>query len=317
MSERHTPQVGRLLVGLYPARYRELHGEDIAATFAEATEGLGRRELLRERLDLASHALRLRLRIGPTDPAGRVLAGAAPVALAIAVGACLAYLLPGLGEVADAFAGASARPRWALVVAGLFVAFSAPWIVTLLFAALGRWRPARRVAVLAIFVDCALMVVLGQTYGVAGEALRLAVLGALVLLAPPDLVDTGRRGRWEVTAVALLVGLPLAGASQGAAVLIGIPIHSVPALAATWAFVVAAVLLLLHLSARRPDRLRGAGIALGASPWLLQYLPAGPLSALMIRTGTEFLVLVGGAVILGGLVRLLRRTLGTEPAEPA
>ncbi|MEU9133889.1 hypothetical protein AB0D08_38390, partial [Kitasatospora sp. NPDC048540] len=302
----------RLLIGLYPARYRELHGEDIAATFAEATEGLSPRAVLRERLDLASHALRLRLRIASTDPAGRMLAAAAPVALALAAGECLSGLLPSLTALATT--SPQTRPRLFAVEVVLVALVFIPWIVALLLTTTGRWRRARPVAVLAALIDLGVaLVVLGAYDRAPGALLRACALAALVLLAPPDLVDTGRRGRWEAGAVALATGVPLAVLMDSRVTLLGWSWYEVPAMVGFWALLVVSLLLLVHLSARRPDRLRGAGIALGPAPWLLEYMGIGATHWVV----AYFVVLIGGAVAVGGVVHLVRRMLGTEPAEPA
>ncbi|MER8187979.1 hypothetical protein [Kitasatospora sp. NPDC094015] len=316
MNEQHTvPQAGRRLIGLYPARYRELYGEDIAATFAEATEGLTGRALLRERLDLASHALRLRLRIASTDPAGRILAGAAPIALALGVGESLYDQAWYVEDVIRAVSRVATRPALAAGTLGAYAALVVPWIVALLCAAAGRWKPARRAAVLGLLAETAFWeLILGHTWQMYGEFARIALLAALVLLAPADLVDTGRRGRWEVTGLAIGAGLPLAALAASDATVLGVFWQSVPALLPIWAFAVAAALLLAHLSARRPDLFRAAGIALGTVPWLLEQLPRRVPT---VWAATAFVVLIGGAVALGGIIRLLRRAIDTEPAEPA
>ncbi|MEU9133795.1 hypothetical protein AB0D08_37875, partial [Kitasatospora sp. NPDC048540] len=288
-----------------------LHGEDIAATFAEATEGLSGRAVLRERLDLASHALRLRLRISSAHPAGRMLAAAAPVALALAAGERISGL-PGLVQFAAYSSGT--RPGMLAVQAVMAVVMFVPWIVALLCATAGRWRPARAVAAFAALIDLGIALLILGRYGPAtGELLRTGALAALLLLAPPDLVDTGRRGRWETASVALATGARLAVMLGPGVTLLGLGWYEVPAAACFWSLVAVAGLLLVHLSARRPDRLRAIGIALGAGPWLLQYAGIGAMHWVVAYS----VVLIGGAVAAGGVVHLVRRMLGTEPAEPA
>ncbi|MER8182257.1 hypothetical protein [Kitasatospora sp. NPDC094015] len=311
MNEQNTvPQAGRRLIGLYPARYRELYGEDIAATFAEVTEGLTGRALLRERLDLASHALRLRLGIASTDPAGRILAGAAPIALALGAGVCVSDLLWIMRDFVPVFT--HARPGQVVRGTLVFVLAFIPWITALLCAATGRWRPARAAAVLAVALDLVFSgLILTVGYGTLGELCRVGGLAALVLLAPPDLVDTARRGRRTVVAVAVTTALTLTWVWA-------IPIaewrpYIVASLADLWLFVAVAALLVVHLSARRPDRLRCVGIALAAVPWLLEYSAGGNAEQAVVG----FTVLIGGAFAVGGVVQLIRRMLGTEPAEPA
>lgn len=173
-SGHDTPQAGRLLIGLYPARYRAAHGEDIQATFAEAVEGRPRHAVLRECRDLATHALRLRLRIGPTDAPGRLLAGAAPVALALAAGCALSYLLPQLHELVHRirYPYPNLGLGYAVLNAVLAVASTMPWLLALAFAVSGRWQAARA----------------------TGAAAVLLGAGALALLAPASYVRGRSRG---------------------------------------------------------------------------------------------------------------------------
>jgi hypothetical protein len=73
----------RLALRAYPAHYRSLHGEELAATATDAAQGGGRWATLSEAGALAAHGLRLRLRIGPDRPLGQILAWAAPLAVAV------------------------------------------------------------------------------------------------------------------------------------------------------------------------------------------------------------------------------------------
>ncbi|WP_330238634.1 hypothetical protein [Streptomyces sp. NBC_00525] len=70
------------LLRLYPAGYRRAFGDDIAEAYREAVEGAGRSARLREAGDIMAHALRVRLRLGSAQRAGRLFAAAAPFALA-------------------------------------------------------------------------------------------------------------------------------------------------------------------------------------------------------------------------------------------
>ncbi|WP_457033323.1 hypothetical protein [Kitasatospora sp. P5_F3] len=323
-SDHVAPQPGRLLIGLYPARYRAAHGEDIAAVFADATEGQSRRAVLRERRDLATHALRLRLRIGPTDPAGRVLAGAAPVALALAAGVALYFLLPELREMV--YRIRHPHPGLglghALLNAGIELAFTAPWLIALVLAVLGRWRAARIAGAVATLLGLGVMALFMQFHYMAGEMAGTALVGALVLLAPADLVDVTQRGRWEMVGIALGAGLPMIAVTEFWYELYWGTSLSLAGLLPIWLSVVTAAALLGRLSARRPDRLLAFGVGLGVLPWLMPFAVAVivygavPLPTLL-RYGGAYLAPFGAAVALAGLVHLARRVRTTEPSDPA
>ncbi|MFJ8040448.1 hypothetical protein ACIRBX_08075 [Kitasatospora sp. NPDC096147] len=293
-GSRTAPQAGRLLMGLYPAAYRAAHGEDIAAVFAETTEGMTRRQILRERTDLARHALRLRLRISADDPTGRVLAGAAPVTLAVSAGLALYLVMPRIPELVLRLRqpypshdlGAD------LLAVALFTAVAAPWLVALGAAVMGRWRVARKAGLLGALVHGTMLLTLfgPPRASTVGEAAGPALTALVLLLAPAGQVDSGRRGRWETAGLALAVALPLTAADRFGVLLTGGPIGlRQPTLQCA----AAAVLLALHLSARRPDLLRAAGIALGVLPWLL-FVPTA---------------LLFGRSELGHLLRILETAL--------
>ncbi|MFD7639361.1 hypothetical protein ACFV4P_01785 [Kitasatospora sp. NPDC059795] len=324
MTTRDVPRTGRLLMNLYPARYRAAHGEDIATVFTETTEGMGSRAMLRERLDLATHALRLRLRIGPTDPAGRVLAGAAPVALALGVGRCMFYLLPYLHEAAN-------RVRhpypglgfvYALVSAVMLLADQLPWLLALVFAVAGRWRLARAAGAFAAFLTVALQWWEG-TYAVwqIGQMAGLAVVGLLLLLAPSDLVNVTSRGRWEIAGIALGVALPMIAANRLGAVVVGGVTVATIGLLPIWLCTVAAVVLMRRLSGQRPDTLRAVGVVLATLPWLAHLAVAAvtdPDKEGLAAWFTGFcLVPLAVAAAAAGAVQLLRRPRATEPPNPA
>ncbi|MFJ4675465.1 MULTISPECIES: hypothetical protein [unclassified Kitasatospora] len=325
MTARPAPQAGRLLMSLYPVRYRALHGEDIAAVFARTAEGLPRRAVLRERFDLAAHALRLRLRIGPTDPAGRVLAGAAPVTLAIAAGRCLFFLLSRLHErvhrIRYPFPGSGLGH--AVLDAVLLVAGTLPWLLALALAAVGRWRAARITGLLAALVEVGIQELEGiYQLWLVGYLLGLLLVGALLLLAPPDLVDVTKRGRWEAAGLALGVGLPLIAADRYQLTRhLSLNMATV-GLFPLWLCAATAVVLLLRLSGRRPDGLRAAGVALAVLPWLVHLVfaavddPARELRRI-VRYGGACLVLLGLAAALAAAVHLVRRTWWDKPTDPA
>lgn len=317
MSEFATPQAGRLLMGLYPAAYRAAHGADIEAVFAEAAEGLTRRQVLRERRDLAKHALRLRLRIGPTDPAGRVLAGAAPVVLAVFCGLALHELIPQVPELVQRFR--QVYPVHGLLAAmgpaAVLAALTVPLLSALVLAVLGRWRAARTFGALGAFAEAGLALLLfGHIpLAMAGAAVGPLFGGLLLLLAPAPLVNTGRRGRWEVTGLAMGIGLPLIATDLFRTVspdsTTGLRAMGLQPL---WQYVAVAVLLAVHLSARRPDLFRAAGIALGVAPWLL-FIPFGLLSGpheyrYLLRFVATSLTPFGIALAIALVARLVHRS---------
>ncbi|WP_051732167.1 hypothetical protein [Kitasatospora phosalacinea] len=321
MTTPDAPRAGRLLMNLYPVHYRAAHGEDIAAVFAETTEGLPGRAVLRERFDLAAHALRLRLRIGPTDPAGRVLAGAAPVALAIVAGRCLFFLLPQLHPMVHRLRYPYPNLGLGYAVQGaiLLLAGNLPWLLALAFAVTGRWKAARITGALAALVGVGVLWSLGVfMLWEVGPMVSLAAVGALLLLAPSGLVDVTARGRWEAAGLALGIAVPMLAVAH----------YQIPLLESLflwdgtfWLYTATAVVLLLRLSGRRPDVLRAAGVALGPLPWLLPLAFAAldgsePLF-LLAQYGGACLVPLGAAAAGAGVVQLVRRARAGRPSPSA
>ncbi|MFD0259547.1 hypothetical protein ACFVH7_14880 [Kitasatospora indigofera] len=315
------PRPGRLLIGLYPARYRSAHGDDICATFAEATEGRPRRAVLREYRDLATHALRLRLRIGPTDPAGRVLAGAAPVALALAAGCALVVLLPELRELVHRirYPYPNLGLGYAVLAAVFQVALTVPWLLALGIAVTGRWRAARIVGVAAALLGAGVLSLDGLYPYMAGQMAGTALVGTVVLLAPAGLVDVSQRGRWEMAGLVLAVAVPMIAAGRYAAQQVPLTMLG---LLPIWLGTVTAPVLLSRLSGRRTDRLRAVGVGLGTLPWLMPLVmvaafdPPVHLRPLLEYAGACAAPL-GTALAVAGAVRLARRVRTTGPSDPA
>ncbi len=319
-TDHDTPQAGRLLIRLYPARYRAAHSEDISATFTEATEGRPRRAVLRESRDLATHALRLRLRIGPTDPAGRVLAAAAPVALSLAAGCALYNLLPELREMVHRirYPYPNLGLGYAVLDAALHVASTVPWLLALTFAVLGRWRSARPAGVTAALLSIGVLTLTGLDPYTVGQVAGTALVGTLVLLAPAGLVDVTQRGRREMAALTLAVALPMIAFSPYEARYAPMPMMG---LLLIWLNAVTAPALLSRLSGRRPDRLRAVGTGLGALPWLMPiptvaaFDGAARPTMLLLYAGA-CLSPLGAAVAVAGVIRLGRRLRTTHPSDP-
>ncbi|MFJ9519969.1 hypothetical protein ACIRPK_17130 [Kitasatospora sp. NPDC101801] len=332
MTHSHLPAPGLLgrlpLDVLYPAAYRAAHGAEITAVFAEAVEHTDRRTALREWSALAAHAVRLRTKLSSRDPAGRIIAGAAPFLLAGGAAVSLVHLLLDL-FLSDSWELGSPAVRIAVGAAQ-----TAPWVLALLCAALGRWTPARALVLVAVVARIVGAVVAQAAPGAGldrGSSLPVlwSVIGVLVLVAPPDAVDLTRQDRSRTTAAALAVALPMSGAA--ALWLNAWPYDdsfyrhvsfppSYQALfdvATAWPAFVIGLAYLGLLAAPDTDPLRAAGIALAALPWTLLVAPPqygiGPADVHnLFRTGIVLAVLAA-ATTLGLLLRTRRHTGRTEP----
>ncbi|MER8182259.1 hypothetical protein [Kitasatospora sp. NPDC094015] len=318
MNEQHTvPQAGRRLIGLYPARYRELYGEDIAATFAEATEGLAGRALLRERLDLASHALRLRLGIASTDPAGRILAGAAPIALALLAGFCLWILLPEVRPLMHRVRDPAASHGRGYAVESVlwFLATFLPWVLALAGFAVGRVRLARVLGLAGTLVWAVCSVVFDPWIQILyGGASLWVALCAVVLLAPPDLLVGSASRRWEATGVAVTFAalMILAHRTELYMYLASFDVY------VFWPLLSAAAVLLGRLVVRHPDRYGAAGAGLLGLVWLHPAMSGDVLRlSRLVELLMSYLVLLGLMVALAAGVRMARRARRAGPADPA
>ncbi|MEU6313207.1 hypothetical protein [Streptomyces sp. NPDC047014] len=198
------------LLRLYPPDFRRAFGEELAEAYREATEGAGPLTRLREAGDIAAHALRLRLRVGSAQPGGRLLAAAAPFALA-AEGARAAFLLASTLN----HAYVTGRPD----VDGLFgLALLGSYLLTLLGAVMalaGRYATGSRCAfagaagTAACLLAAAWPGALDLPLAHAAYLLPPLAIAALPLLCPPDLRPPPRietaAGR-----AALLLWTPLA-----------------------------------------------------------------------------------------------------------
>ncbi|MQS16669.1 hypothetical protein F7Q99_31900 [Streptomyces kaniharaensis] len=289
------PLAARLpLLGLYPAKYRAAHGEEIATVFAEATEGVSRGTALREWAHLAAHALRLRTRLSSSDPAGRIAAGAAPFILAGGAGLSMVHLLIGLflPDHVEQLHGGHPAIRTALVAA------ASPWILALACASLGRWTPARILVLLGILGRIGATLAFAPHYWQLGTNSFLeplpfgfvpgAVLlpfglvpGTLLLIAPPDAVDLSLRGRRATVLTALAIAVPMSALAirwsppDPGDIIFSIFSPSVLLeVTIAWPAAVMSLALLVHLGARRPDILSAVGIALAVLPWTAMFPPA-------------------------------------------
>nr|BEK63045.1 hypothetical protein KPHV_02720 [Kitasatospora purpeofusca] len=310
MTDEHTPFPALLrrlpLVRLYPSSYRAAHGEEINAVLAEAVRHAGPRTALREWAALAAHAVRLRTRLGSSDPAGRILAGAAPSLLA--GGAALSPLHLVFGTLA-----AGPDPHWAASAAQ-----SAPWLLALLCLTLGRWAPARALLLAAVAV---------AAFTPHPEPGLWAVTAVLVLIAPPDAVDLSRGGRSWAVGSAAAVALPLSGLTllwlgtrpEDHPHLVLPPLQqALLDLAPAWAALVLGLAHLLRLARPHSDPLHTGGIALAVLPWTLTLAPplhrGTPADALDLLRNVGVVLVVLATVAALGLLR--RRTRRPRPAEP-
>ncbi|MFD0305755.1 hypothetical protein [Streptomyces sp. NPDC127119] len=199
---------------LYPAAYRRAHGGEIAATYREltASEPLGSR--LREGAGLAAHAMRMRLGLGPTSPAARVLALAYPFALAVSTAACGLHLLRWYAALVT-----SPTPFWVQLRVDLSGAWGALLVSSLIgcvgaaAALTGRWRAGVPLTVAGLLSFAAASVVSGPAYGdPVVTPTAFALTAAVVLACPPDrrpeATEGGRAG--SAGAVIAFVVVPCA-----------------------------------------------------------------------------------------------------------
>ncbi len=314
----------RLPLGsLYPAEYRAAHGEEITAVFAEALRFAAPRTALREWAALAAHAVRLRTRLSSRDPAGRILAGAAPFLLAGGAALSAVHLLIGV-----LLPGPSAN--WAVGAAQ-----TAPWVLALLCLTLHRWQSARALVLLAVAtrtgVAVASLVHPTAAFTQYSELLGLwLVMGVLLLIAPPDAVDLSRRGRSWATGSAVAIALPMSGISvlwlgsrpEDYPNLIFPPLQqTLLDLSTAWpAFVLSLAYLayLVRLDRPNTDPLQAGGIALAVLPWTLMLAPPlyrnTPTDAPdLLRNAGVVLALLAAATTIG-ILRRNGRPAGTPRA---
>ncbi|MFF1907735.1 hypothetical protein [Kitasatospora sp. NPDC058218] len=317
------------LIGLYPAAYRASHGEEIAAVFAESVQGSDRRTVLREWAALAAHAARLRTRLSSRDPAGRILAGAAPYMLAGGAALAAVHLVLGLFLTVPLLDLFSTNTTATAVVGAVQ---TAPWILALLCAALGRWGYARLLvlagtlarigAVAGYFVHPA---------GAFAQYLFLLPLWLLfagpILIAPPDAVDHSTRGRTGPVVAALALALPMsalvlrwpwAGSEDYSEPVFSTGVQTLLDVSSAWPAFVMATAFLVHLAAARPDRLRAAGTALAVLPWTVMLAP--PYYWRPPRDLAELarnVAVVAAFLAVATALAALRRAFAPKPVEPA
>lgn len=212
---------------------------------------------------------------------------------------------------------------------------TAPWVLALLCAALGRWAPARALVLVAVVARIGVAVAAqfhpSTAFTQYADLLGLwVVMGVLVLVAPPDAVDVSPRGRSWAVACALAIALPMSGlavlwigtwpADYGNVVFP--PSVQVPLDASTaWPALVVTLAYLLHLGSPNTDRLRAGGIALAVLPWTVMVAPplyrSAPIDAHdLLRNSGVVLAFLAVATAVGILRRTSRRPHLAAPAQP-
>ncbi|MET8752211.1 hypothetical protein ABZW32_19220 [Streptomyces sp. NPDC004667] len=182
------------LIALFPRKYRQAHGEEMASLYALSTERAGSAARFREALDLVAHALRTRLGVTSAHRVGPVIAFALPFLLVTLAGQRVA----GLPDLLRAGGSAGFPGSWWLA-AGVPVALTAAAVCTVM----GRWRSAR----LLVAAFAALYVLTRTQTSVPGGGVEPADLltAAVLLLAlgsPPDLQPLSRSTRFTLGCVA-------------------------------------------------------------------------------------------------------------------
>ncbi|MET4925986.1 hypothetical protein P3L51_27160 [Streptomyces sp. PSRA5] len=198
----------RLILRLYPPRYRRDLGEEILAVCRLTSADSSRTGRFREAADIAAHAVRMRLGLSSATAAGRLLASAAPYAVGAAAAGCGVH-------VTRWYAGVVASPSpvhlsllpadaWsALLLASVLV------VVGAITALTGRWHGGVIAVVVGLSGLAAAAVVSGRAFGDPVVTPAMALLTALIVAAcPPDL-RPGPRVCAAAGAMAAVAWLPL------------------------------------------------------------------------------------------------------------
>ncbi|MFG2715394.1 hypothetical protein ACGFX2_33300 [Streptomyces goshikiensis] len=187
------------LVKLYPAAFRREFGDEVADAYREATRGASGCARMLEAVDVAGHALRLRLGLGSAGRAGQLLAAVAPFAV-IAVGAAAMSWARMYGIVVTLSGGFGFGDVFPQLVAAHLVA-----VLGAFLALAGRWAVGTWTALAGVVAGIAIDVgrlgtdVVGSVLLFGGP---LLVLALVALLCPPDLRPAPRtRTRAGVVAV--------------------------------------------------------------------------------------------------------------------
>ncbi|MEY9861060.1 hypothetical protein ABH935_006700 [Catenulispora sp. GAS73] len=258
-TERHRVRTSRRathhLLRLYPAGYRDLHGEEIMSLHCDARLAAdGRLARLREDLDLAAHAVRTRLRITSAYSPGRAL-GSAAAWLVAGAGASAAYAL------LEPKVYGSTR----LSIPPVAMALNLLLLLGLGLAAAGLWRWATPLTVLAGTVLAVTLEFTGPSpHWFNPRADFLAVTAVLLLCAPPDLRPNSAGARGTMLATAVAMALPLGAWRLNMDV--SLPGYG-PSDYGPWPVVVMAVVSLIALIRVREQPAVFAGAVVAVLPW--------------------------------------------------
>ncbi|MFE3020011.1 hypothetical protein [Streptomyces sp. NPDC059256] len=183
--------IDRLLL-LYPSGYRAAYGSEIADTYREMTRGAPRGARLREGLDLAAHAVRVRFQLRSADPLGRFLASAAPFALAAAAVSAASQLLRWCTSIVVSPTPWMLSIRTLDHVGALSLLFSLLVCIGAMVALTGRWAVGVAAAVCGLCGTAGLALSVEWLFGdrvIVPLAALLTV--AVVLACPADLRPDG------------------------------------------------------------------------------------------------------------------------------
>ncbi|WUS96813.1 hypothetical protein OHA46_08985 [Streptomyces sp. NBC_00708] len=181
------------LLRLYPTGYRRAFGDDIAEAYRAATEGAGRVARFREAGDIVAHALRMRLRLGSAQRAGRLFAAAAPFALA----ATAAYAAFGLVSMLGDWR-LSGNPDFLVPLSFVMIGCDLVTLAGAVLALGGRFAAGARCAFAGALAEALALVLVPLSAGAllppAAVPYLLApvAVAALPLACPPDLRPPGR-----------------------------------------------------------------------------------------------------------------------------
>jgi hypothetical protein len=289
----------RRLLGMYPARHRRVHGEEMLGVLLAAAADGQRRPRFGEALDLAWAALRIRLRGRPADSDGQAAGGwrdalaafsvAGPVALALL---CVAGWLTGIVLYPRGLAPGGGLAGVALGVAVLG-GLALPFVLLCL----------RRVAAVVCLAAAAVLAIIGistlaggMSGGMIGPVTVAVPFLAYATEATALLASPGpRRGlrimtwrSWTLIAVgaaaagSLITAISMAGSyAQSTARAAEAPLHLAghPAAAPVTVAVVAAIAIAVAIGS-------AARSGLGRRVLLLFALPLYPMVAVLAWSGT-------------------------------
>ncbi|MDK1475834.1 hypothetical protein QNO07_20835 [Streptomyces sp. 549] len=244
---------------LYPADYRCTHGDEIAEVYGETVRDAPASVRYRETLDIAGHALRLRLGLGSAGRPAELVATAAPFALAASAAWSAAYIT---GWYVGARAGAQQpvfhlHPQLTALMACHLVV-----LVGAVTALASRWLPGVLLTAAGLTLLTGTSLAVGPVHAdpVGLTAVMAALTAVIVLGCPPDLRPAPST-RALAGAAAAVAWLPLAALYA----------HLLPITTdyGAWPFLVlAATGAGTALAARSSGLLHLAAMALAAAPFV-------------------------------------------------